>query len=73
MTGAPVKKPDCEHQHSNEPCCAPAVLNSYHCDDCDVSWTDEHSCGCDDECPECGSDCSPVDSEEIAPCACDYL
>lgn len=40
-------------------------LNHYHCDDCDVDWSDEWSCMCDDECPSCGKDHSPHDSEEL--------
>ena len=34
-----------------EPC---RYINHYHCEECDVSWTDQWSCACDDECPECG-------------------
>ena len=30
-------------------------LNRYRCDDCDVSWEDEWSCMCDDDCPRCGA------------------
>lgn len=40
-------------------------LNKYRCDDCGVSWEDEWSCGCDDECPECGKYFTPYESEEI--------
>lgn len=73
-TEAPPKKPGCTHQFDSEPCCQPVFLNTYHCDACDVSWTDEWSCGCDDECPQCGADISPEESEELGPlCACDYL
>lgn len=38
-------------------------LNTYECP-CGATWTDEWCCGCDDECPECGKDISPTDSEE---------
>jgi hypothetical protein len=69
----PCKKPGCWHQYASEPNCQPAFLNSYHCDDCDVSWTDEWSCGCDDECPECGAAIAPEESEKIDECACEYL
>ncbi len=42
-------------------------INCYHCEACDVEWTDEWSCACDDECPECGRDFSPYDSDEVLP------
>jgi hypothetical protein len=70
---APIKRADCQHQWPNERHCVPAVVNSYYCEDCDKSWTDECSCACDDECPGCGKDYTPENSEEIAACACDYL
>lgn len=40
--------------------------NQYECPRCGTEWEDQWSCGCDDECPDCGLDCSPVSSEEIA-------
>lgn len=40
--------------------------NHYKCS-CGTSWTDEWSCGCDDECPACGENISPIDSIEIGP------
>lgn len=43
----------------------PWFQNEYHCPDCDVSWSDEWSAMCDDECPECGADYSPERSEEL--------
>ncbi|MFN3582762.1 hypothetical protein [Phenylobacterium sp.] len=36
----------------------------YECD-CGTTWHDEWSCEVDDECPSCGTDCSPTDSEEL--------
>src|SRR5690606_25198796 len=40
--------------------------NHYHCTDCGTHWADEWSCGCDDDCPRCGSrHCSPVESEDL--------
>ena len=36
----------------------------YYCADCDIAWEDEWECGCDDECPGCGRDFTPFDSEE---------
>lgn len=39
-------------------------LNHYECP-CGHTWSDEWSCMCDDECGECGTTCSPTDSEEL--------
>lgn len=41
-------------------------LNKYECEDCDVAWDDEWSCGCDDQCPNCGHDFSPYDSNNLS-------
>lgn len=68
-----VKAAGCTHQFECEPSCVPALRNSYHCEKCDVSWTDEWSCACDDECPECGTVYTPEESEEIGACACEDL
>lgn len=35
--------------------------NSYACE-CGAEWDDQHCCGCDDECPECGAAISPHES-----------
>lgn len=44
----------------------PQFLNRYRCDRCGHEWSDVWSCGCDDDCPECGArHMSPVESEEI--------
>lgn len=41
--------------------------NYYKCDECGVSWMDEWSCACDDDCPECGSrHYSPYDSDDLS-------
>lgn len=41
-------------------------LNHYHCSDCGTKWSDEWSCCCDDECPNCGSrNWSPYESEDL--------
>jgi hypothetical protein len=41
-------------------------LNFYRCVQCKRIWTDEWSCMCDDECPNCGAgDMSPFDSENL--------
>ena len=39
--------------------------NHYTCARCGTSWSDEWSCCCDDECPECGTDMSPTDSDDL--------
>jgi hypothetical protein len=44
-----------------EPC---RFTNHYRCDACEVEWSDQWSCACDDECPECGADISPHDYDE---------
>jgi len=40
------------------------MTNHYHhdADGCDAAWQDEHSCACDDECPNCGASITPHDS-----------
>ncbi|MFN3573609.1 MAG: hypothetical protein ACK4TR_08790 [Phenylobacterium sp.] len=38
---------------------------TYECPNCDTSWHDEWSCEVDDDCPTCGTSCSPADAEEI--------
>jgi transcription initiation factor IIE alpha subunit len=35
----------------------------YDCSDCDVSWTQQWSCACDDECPSCGTSIEASDYE----------
>ena len=41
-------------------------LNHYHCDECATEWSDEWSCGCDDDCPQCGSrHWSPYKSDDL--------
>lgn len=40
--------------------------NQYECE-CGETWTDEWSCQCDDECPSCGKDISPISSRWIGP------
>lgn len=39
--------------------------NYYTHEACDVSWTDEWSCACNDRCPKCDAEIEPEDSEEI--------
>jgi hypothetical protein len=38
--------------------------NHYECS-CGETWADEWYCGCDDECPECGLDISPHQSDNL--------
>ena len=41
-------------------------LNSYTCDRCGSTWTDEWSCTCDDDCPHCGArHMSPDNSDDL--------
>ena len=40
-------------------------VNRYYCRECDQSWEDHWSCGCDDECPECGRDFTPIESTDL--------
>jgi predicted nucleic acid-binding Zn-ribbon protein len=41
-------------------------LNYYTCDRCGEDWTDEWSCRCDDDCPNCGArHMSPHDSDDL--------
>lgn len=42
-------------------------INHYECEECHVSWDDEWSCMCDDDCPECGHSYTPYDSDPIYP------
>jgi hypothetical protein len=39
--------------------------NHYEHEECGTSWTDTHSCGCDDECPSCGAAISPHESIQL--------
>lgn len=41
----------------------PLFRNKYRCRECDVEWTDEWSCACDDTCPQCDVSLPPVESE----------
>lgn len=41
------------------------LLISYECD-CGCSWTDEWSCACDDECPDCGATVTASDDEDLS-------
>lgn len=39
--------------------------NHYECPVCSTGWEGEWSCMVDDECPECGADIQPDDSEDL--------
>jgi len=39
-------------------------LNEYECP-CGETWEDVWSCGCDDDCPSCGTTCSPSESTPL--------
>jgi hypothetical protein len=40
--------------------------NHYECDRCGGDWTDEWSCACDDDCPDCGArHMSPSESDDL--------
>lgn len=68
------KRDDCEHQWQENPYCQPALRNSYRCPRCGATWDDDWSAECDDDCPKCGMrHITPIESIEIAPCACRHL
>lgn len=40
--------------------------NHYQCASCGNEWSDEWSCMCDDDCPQCGArHMSPFDSDDL--------
>jgi len=69
---------DCSLVHeSNErkySCCCPLCgeklvvltqfVNEYACPDDDMEWTDRWSCACNDKCPECNKEITPMSSVE---------
>lgn len=44
--------------------------NHYECGRCGKNWTDTWSCGCDDDCPDCGETTSPHESVDDPDCSC---
>lgn len=38
--------------------------NHYECP-CGATWSDTWTCMVDDDCPDCGTTCSPDESEDI--------
>lgn len=45
-------------------------LKHYCCDACDIEWTDEHCCACNDRCPECDREIEPYDVEDAPQGSC---
>lgn len=46
-------------------------MNEYSCQSCtseQIDWTDDWSCGCDDDCPKCGKSHSPNDQTWLPNC-----
>lgn len=39
--------------------------NFYSCTQCTCKWDDQWDCGCDDECPQCGTVMTPYKQEPI--------
>ena len=39
---------------------------SYLCPECATEWTDEWSCACDDRCPTCRTESSPVSVRDLS-------
>lgn len=49
--------------HDGEPC---RFINHYECSECGTAWSDQWSCACNDECPQCGAgDIEPHESNEL--------
>lgn len=40
--------------------------NHYHCEECDESWSDVWCCASNDQCPSCGREIEPEDSDEVS-------
>ena len=41
-------------------------LKYYRHDECDVDWTDEWSCACNDRCPVCDAEIEPYDWDDLS-------
>jgi hypothetical protein len=50
----------------NSECLVKWFQNRYVCADCSTEWTDEWSCKCDDRCPECDTECCPIESIDLS-------
>lgn len=40
-------------------------LNHYRCPYCQIDWQDEWDCGCNDRCPSCRREITPMASEPL--------
>ena len=45
------------------------VVNTYHCEACNATWEDVHTCACDDKCPTCNRSISPERTDNLHPVA----
>ncbi len=43
-----------------------AVLNFYKHEECGTHWADLWSCGCNDECPNCGGEIEPYENLPVS-------
>jgi len=41
-------------------------LKSYRHEECDIEWTDEWSCACNDRCPVCDAEIEPYDYIDLS-------
>jgi hypothetical protein len=39
------------------------TINYYSCESCDLEWQDIWECECSDDCPQCGIETAPHESE----------
>lgn len=44
------------------------TLNAYRCPKCGAEWRGEWDCEVEDDCPDCGTTCTPLESERTSPC-----
>ncbi len=44
------------------------TINTYRCPGCGVEWRDEWDCETEDDCPNCGTTCTPLESERVSSC-----
>ena len=42
------------------------TINHYFCESCDCEWQDSWECKCNDDCPQCGIETEPYESESEA-------
>lgn len=38
----------------------------YRCDECNIEWTDDWSCCCNDKCPQCDGEFEPYECKDIS-------